>query len=865
MQPAEGDHPAAYKTPKKCEDCHAGAGAYGAFVPSEHMYGAANAIVTATRSTIFPVTGSCLFCHDADKTYGGNLMVLMNQDPDIGTFDIDLDGRLGGPGSPYHYTNVLVDKATSPYTHNVFDTSTDAGCLFCHDTAVNGAQWGGAVQLPPAHPRQNCYTCHGDVRATDFHNPMSAPGAGPDCLLCHGTGGAAPATIDSAAMGSGAHANLNAFALGTAGLISTGAANPNAPCWACHGEGYQPAEGGHPARYRNPRICEDCHTGAGAFAAPVVTQHYKGASINVTSTTSATKLVTGSCLVCHTLANGMVLPNTDVDTGTSDADDNGIVGGPDSAYHYPVYVTRLSETPYGHNVLNTVEGPGCPSCHASSEGERWAAATQLTLPGYDPTIYTTSVSCYPCHGDVSGRDFHETGTVDPEKAKEWLGFTSAGIAYNTFRILPAVADPSIKVNLVPKRNKSESGGKNYGYEVPYVGVVDGFYGSFRQFMSQKSIWGIPVWLFLVLIILIPTILIPTLLLIAYLVRKLYRGAEKEGGEIDEKKEEGRRLIILVLWMITVNGLVLVALLMFLGMYNPERSLTKTVKCLSCHDNQLAGAMNAKFKHAPFKSERCTDCHKAIICNDKEKAVLKEGVEKLCFGCHQSTQLELKMNSRHEPFEKKKCLDCHDPHGSDNKEYIKKPLADLCVSCHKDPKTNATIRHQPVARNGCADCHEPHASNEPHRTILPVGELCDTCHAKLAMAGPAGSVSHLPFADKRCTDCHDPHGGSVAKLLITEQTDLCGKCHVGLTKEMSASVQHQPFREGKCDDCHAPHLAPTAGLMKADTETVCRSCHTVADPDFAKVVHHFLENADITCLNCHQPHVGENSHLMIDKL
>ena len=80
-------------------------------------------------------------------------------------------------------------------------------------------------------------------------------------------------------------------------------------------------------------------------------------------------------------------------------------------------------------------------------------------------------------------------------------------------------------------------------------------------------------------------------------------------------------------------------------------------------------MSAYYEKKPLKSERCTDCYEAIICTDKKKAVLKEGVEKLCFGCHQNTQLELETNSRHEPFEKKKRLDCHDPHGFDNSHLV----------------------------------------------------------------------------------------------------------------------------------------------------------------------------------------------------
>ncbi len=72
-------------------------------------------------------------------------------------------------------------------------------------------------------------------------------------------------------------------------------------CWACHGEGNEPA--GHPSRYRNPRRCSnnDCHSLSQSFRAPMVYSHFKDAALNDNpdNTTNFNVSTNVPCESCH--------------------------------------------------------------------------------------------------------------------------------------------------------------------------------------------------------------------------------------------------------------------------------------------------------------------------------------------------------------------------------------------------------------------------------------------------------------------------------------------------------------------------------------------------------------------------------------
>lgn len=120
-----GLHPSDIQ-PKICEDCHL-SGAFDAPLINNHRYGASFTEVTQTLSVSYPVTGSCLRCHNQS-----NGAVLLNSDDDSGSIlDADGDGTKGGSGSYHHYGD-----------YPELNGSDSENCLFCHGDAVNGASRG---------------------------------------------------------------------------------------------------------------------------------------------------------------------------------------------------------------------------------------------------------------------------------------------------------------------------------------------------------------------------------------------------------------------------------------------------------------------------------------------------------------------------------------------------------------------------------------------------------------------------------------------------------------------------------------------------------------------------------------------------
>lgn len=77
-----------------------------------------------------------------------------------------------------------------------------------------------------------------------------------DCISCHDINVPVGANkrIDSAAIKQGVHSNLN----NGSGTQPLGFDPVNEACWACHGDGTQPAVQ-HPANYMIPYSCGDCH------------------------------------------------------------------------------------------------------------------------------------------------------------------------------------------------------------------------------------------------------------------------------------------------------------------------------------------------------------------------------------------------------------------------------------------------------------------------------------------------------------------------------------------------------------------------------------------------------------------------------
>lgn len=413
---------------KTCQNCHG--------VSSPHD----NTITASTPSYAQPgchdgsATGArnVTQVHAANVTGGGNLTCLSCHN----NVSIVYNGTTYYPNASIHSTNAT---KLIPFGINYGnDSMTPSDCVKCHSSS-DFYQQDGVTPL-------NCADCHSSsnaygVKALTVHSvDMNQPEAnidgkhktaGPDCRSCHDIGGSAPKHINFTALLNGVHGNI--YTTSTLGY------EVNEPCYACHSSTGQPPDG-HPDRQKTPYVCTDCHlsTGvkAGAYGAPIVSEHYLNGSELVASTGANTALK--SCLNCHQNASIPQLRDTnnnDPDTGSFDADGDGVYGGAISAYHYGktspvlnnsgvancVYCHQQNSSFDGvmqdathNNMLNhtdNIGGPGCTDCHGSGRMHD----SSLTKPALTSSLCTTchttkqehagKVACANCHTSQP-RDIH---------------------------------------------------------------------------------------------------------------------------------------------------------------------------------------------------------------------------------------------------------------------------------------------------------------------------------------------------------------------------------------------------------------------------------------------------------------------------
>ncbi len=145
-------------------------------------------------------------------------------------------------------------------------------------------------------------------------------------------------------------------------------------------------------------------------------------------------------------------------------------------------------------------------------------------------------------------------------------------------------------------------------------------------------------------------------------------------------------------------------------------------CYQCHSH----IAKDKYGHAPTVNWLCTSCHdgKAGAENiqnaGKSKYLEAEPVDDACFRCHKSNYKRWSnYRYRHEPLDSGQCNKCHNPHSSPYSKFVRKPVDQICLGCHKDKHIKARKSHNSACAGAselnvknCVDCHNPHASNRP---------------------------------------------------------------------------------------------------------------------------------------------------------
>ncbi|HLW83962.1 MAG TPA: cytochrome c3 family protein [Candidatus Sulfotelmatobacter sp.] len=320
----------------------------------------------------------------------------------------------------------------------------------------------------------------------------------------------------------------------------------------------------------------------------------------------------------------------------------------------------------------------------------------------------------------------------------------------------------------------------------------------------------------------------------------------------------------------------------------------SAKCLECHEDKSKG----KAVHSAI-AMGCLSCHEIRTNRDVTHIKLIANTPaKLCATCHSDKDAGQIKGHIHPPAVRD-CLKCHDPHSSDNKNQLLKPMTggkgeNLCLQCHNTGvnvpakgsrhaaldmgcdtchithktgevgKAEFDFHLTKAAPALCIDCHDPKdaALAKAHQNQPFEKADCLSCHDPHQSAAPKllAKFTHPPFADKQCDVCHAPAKDGKVVLTQPDAKTLCVTCHDDKAKLIeTAKVQH-PGAAGECTDCHSPHASRQPGLPKTNAVDICLSCHSDI-ADLAKKPYHHQPAFTQGCATCHQPHGGENEHLL----
>ena len=250
------------------------------------------------------------------------------------------------------------------------------------------------------------------------------------------------------------------------------------------------------------------------------------------------------------------------------------------------------------------------------------------------------------------------------------------------------------------------------------------------------------------------------------------------------------------------------------------------KCKECHARQaesfFSGNPHSKIwknKTSADVAYSCETCHgsgekhmkdreaSSIISFSKGAKREASQLSQQCLSCHtKSEKLAFWDMGAHKKNDVT-CASCHKMHQGG--EAVK-PTAEVCLTCHKDIKSQVNKRsHHPIIEGKvtCADCHNPHGSLNPKMlNAESTNQLCYKCHAD--KRGPF-LWEHAPV-EENCATCHAPHGSSHAKLLVEKVPNLCKNCHIqdghgGAAYDGQlgfAGTQKAQFIAKGCVNCHS---------------------------------------------------------------
>lgn len=206
-------------------------------------------------------------------------------------------------------------------------------------------------------------------------------------------------------------------------------------------------------------------------------------------------------------------------------------------------------------------------------------------------------------------------------------------------------------------------------------------------------------------------------------------------------------------------------------------------------------------HTDKSEQLCKTCHVMSPKKGQSEEAPDNPEDSVCFQCHKGM---LAKGKAHAPAVNWMCNICHtgkngeydEDQGPRSKYAAPNPIMEVCFSCHKNVKENWFARkseHGPVRDGRCNRCHNPHSSQELFFLRKPIWDLCTTCHSEKATGAHVISSfvrdkSHpmkgkpdpaRPGRELVCSGCHDPHGSEGIFLLRSKgktALSVCNRCH-----------------------------------------------------------------------------------------
>ncbi len=182
-----------------------------------------------------------------------------------------------------------------------------------------------------------------------------------------------------------------------------------------------------------------------------------------------------------------------------------------------------------------------------------------------------------------------------------------------------------------------------------------------------------------------------------------------------------------------------------------------------------------------------------------------------------------------------------------------------------------IMHKPEQEVFCTGCHNMNPTPVQLETV-GAENPCASCHKRMLehknVHGPAGAW--------QCVYCHDAKSSPVRYAPRKKDAKLCAECHEDIVGRFGAAKRvHGPVEVGMCSVCHDSHASDNLSQILRKANELCLSCHEGVD----KTIHvisgfsggtHPLDGVEdpstggnLTCVSCHDPHVGEARYYFRD--